>query len=371
MTSNGTCNAHRCSRCETLPEHSAEAGTLYLSPPLAHTRALVTKVLRELEMPASEPSPGVLALPLAPGRLATLDERLHEHLSSQELQGTLSLVLGPDQPLSLGTVFQAQPLEALLARTRSAWLMDLLRERRLSVVFQPIVAASNPSDVFAYECLSRGVAADGSTIVGGALFAAAIDADILFQLDLAARVAAIEAVASLNLSIPAFINFNPASIYNPTYCLRSTVKAVEEAGLNPGRIVFEVVESAHVADLEHLVNILAFYRDAGFRVALDDLGAGYSSLELMARLRPDFVKLDMSLIRDVDNDPFRATMARKLLETARELSVRTVAEGVETEAEWAWLHDNGADLVQGFFIGEAASPPPRPNPIPQMTMAAR
>lgn len=312
-------------------------------------------------MTVNESSPGILALPLSPGRLAAVDRAVRDHLSSQELQDTPSLILGPDQSLGIDTIFQAQPLRTLLARVRSEWLLELLRERRLSIAFQPIVSAANPAAVFGYECLSRGTDAGGSVVYGGELYAAATDANVLFQLDLASRIAAIEAASTHRISTPLFINFNPAAVYDPAYCLRSTVKAIRTSRLEPGQIVFEVVESSHVADPRHLLNILAFYREAGFRIALDDLGAGFGSLNMMARLRPDFIKLDMALVRDIDTDPFRATMVRKLLEAAHELGVRTVAEGVETEGEWTWLRDTGADLIQGYLVAAPGIPPPLPS----------
>lgn len=311
-------------------------------------------------MPVTELPPDILATPLAPGRLATLAGELQGRLSARELKDTPSLALGPDQSLGIDTVFQTQPLQTLLARERSGWLLDIMREKRLSIAFQPIVSDSDPGQVFGYECLSRGRSANGDLISGGELYAAANDANVLFQLDLASRVAAIWAVTTHAVTSSVFVNFNPASIYDPTFCLRSTVRAVKAANLDPNQIVFEVVESTDVPDPAHLLNILTFYREAGFRVALDDLGAGFGSLNMMARLRPDFVKLDMALVRDVDSDPFRATMVRKLLEAAYELGVRTVAEGVETEAEWSWLRDNGADLIQGYFTSPPGSPPPDP-----------
>lgn len=350
-----------CSRCETVPGGASESGTLYLSPPLGHTRATVTSLLRGAGLDVQEVSPGILSLTLVPGRLEILNQAISKRLSLQELQDTPSLVLGPDQTLGIDTVFQAQPLRTLLARVRSEWLLDILRERRLTIAFQPIVSAADPTALFGYECLSRGVDGDGAAVGGGELYAASEDANVLFQLDLASRIAAIEAAGTHGLSSSIFINFNPASVYDPANCLRSTVRAIKDSALSPEQIVFEVVESTDVPDPDHLFNILTFYRDAGFRVALDDLGAGFSSLNMMARLRPDFIKLDMALVRDVDSDPFRATMVRKLLEAARELGVRTVAEGVETEAEWSWLKANGAYLIQGYLIAAPATPPPAPS----------
>ena len=108
------------------------------------------------------------------------------------------------------------------------------------------------------------------------------------------------------------------------------------------------------------------YRDAGFKVALDDLGSGFSSLNLLTMLCPDFIKLDMGLIRDVDSHPVKATIALKLLEAARELGIATIAEGVETLAEWAWVRDHGADYVQGYLFARPGSPPPAPR-LPNAT----
>lgn len=113
-------------------------------------------------------------------------------------------------------------------------------------------------------------------------------------------------------------------------------------------------------DVDHLLGILSFYRRAGFRVALDDLGAGYSSLNLLARLRPDFVKLDMELIRGIDVDPYKAVVVDKLLDLAREVGAISVVEGVETEGEWRWAEAHGADLVQGFLCARPQADPPKP-----------
>jgi EAL domain-containing protein (putative c-di-GMP-specific phosphodiesterase class I) len=196
------------------------------------------------------------------------------------------------------------------------------------------------------------------------LFGTARRSQLLFHLDRATRLAAIQGASEHAVSIPIFINFNPNSVYDPDFCLRSTVQAVEEAGLAPEAVVFEVVESEEIQDVEHLTRIMEYYRSAGFRVALDDLGAGYGSLSLLTRLRPDFVKIDMELIRGVDSDPYRAQIASKLLELAHDLKTFTVAEGVETEAEWSWCRNHGADYAQGYLFGRPACPPCRPASLP-------
>ena len=144
---------------------------------------------------------------------------------------------------------------------------------------------------------------EGGLVSPGRIFGAAKSARMLFQTDLAARRTAIREAVRQGVEGNLFINFTPAAIYDPRFCLRSTVEAVDGAGISPERIVFEVTETEETRDVDHLRNIVAFYREKGFRVALDDLGSGYSSLNMIHRLRPDFVKLDMQLVRGVDTDP--------------------------------------------------------------------
>jgi EAL domain-containing protein (putative c-di-GMP-specific phosphodiesterase class I) len=133
-------------------------------------------------------------------------------------------------------------------------------------------------------------------------------------------------------------------------CLRSTVAAVHRAGLEPGRFVFEVMEADRLEDHVRLKKVLDAYRRDGFRVALDDLGAGWSTLNRIHRLQPDFIKLDRDLIREVNRDRVKDLVASKILEIGHGLGIRTVVEGVETQEELAWARARGADYVQGFLI---------------------
>lgn len=192
------------------------------------------------------------------------------------------------------------------------------------------------------------------------MFAIAGAADLLFNLDRACRLAAIRGSREHRLGKTIFVNFNPTTIYNPNYCLRTTMQAINQAGLQPYDVVFEVVETEEVADVQHLLSILDYYRNHGFKVALDDLGAGFSSLNLLTRLRPDFVKLDMGLVRNVDTDTYKGIITENLINMAHGLGVKVIAEGVETQGEWEWLVNCGADYLQGFLFATPAAPPNSP-----------
>ena len=357
-----TTSAIACKSCRTLPEIAPDTGVLYLAPPADEPRAALSNRLREIGLLVTEPIAGVLAIPLAPGLLDRLVDNLSDALTETEIQNTRSLIGRLGVNPTLADLMNTQSLGKLLGQIRHRWLVGILRDERLLTHFQPIVPANDPSSAWGYECLTRGIADDGRLIPPFELFTAARAAGLLFHLDRQARMTAIQSATTGQVPHEArlFVNFNPSSIYTPSFCLRSTFEAVEAAGLNPDRVVFEVVESEEVRDTEHLLGILQVYRKAGFAVALDDVGAGYSSLNLLSRLRPDYVKLDMGLTRGVDTDPYKAQVVGKLLEMARGLGVLTVFEGVETVGEWEWAKAHHADYVQGYLFARPANPAPRP-----------
>lgn len=346
-----------CRRCEELPDAPSGTGVLYVAPPLAHTMGTVRGTFEDYGLRFDEPAGGVLAVEVKPEDLRALSYLLRERLSEEELRDSRALLTDRGVSPGIGELARTQNLATLTAAVRNDWLVEMLREDRLTVHFQPIVSADG-GEIFAYECLLRGIGGDGSLVGPGPMFDAARAAGLLFNLDRAARMKAITEAAGHGIRQKIFVNFNPTSIYDPAYCLRSTMKTVERSGVSPDRIVFEITESDEVRDDRQLLKILAFYREHGFRVALDDLGAGYGSLKLLARLHPDFVKLDMGLVRDVDRDPYAARIAAKLLELANDLGVEVIAEGVETAEQRRWLTEHGAHHMQGYHFARPGSPPP-------------
>jgi len=321
-----------------------------------HVRQKALRFLHQAGLACIEEGNSCLTVPdICPDMLL---DQLPGPFTAMELRETLALLLpGPARMPDLDDFGQAMPLSRLLARHSGRWLAQLLSDRRLTTLFQPILAARGGLRVAGHECLMRGIDRDGAMIGPGRLLDVARGADMLFPLDRLARETAVERLAASGAGGLVFINFTPTSIYDPRTCLRTTLDAVRRTGLDRGRIVFEVTESERIDDPEHLVNVLAFYRDAGFKVALDDLGAGYASLDLLATLRPDFVKIDMHLVQGVATDSYRAAIVSRLLDLARELHIQTIAEGVEEAADRDWLIGHGADHLQGYLFGR---PDPRP-----------
>jgi EAL domain-containing protein (putative c-di-GMP-specific phosphodiesterase class I) len=156
----------------------------------------------------------------------------------------------------------------------------------------------------------------------------------------------------------AFINFIPTSIYSPEFCLRSTTELADQLGVDPHRLVFEVVETEQVDDLDHLKKILAYYKEKGFEYALDDVGEGYSTIEMLADLKPNYMKLDMQYVQGVAHDAGKQSVALQFLEKAVEIGSVPLAEGIEERADFDWLKEQGYQLFQGYYFGK-----PSPSPM--------
>jgi EAL domain-containing protein (putative c-di-GMP-specific phosphodiesterase class I) len=219
------------------------------------------------------------------------------------------------------------------------------------------VHARDTARVFAHEALLRGVERDGSFVAPQPILALAREANMLPEVDSAACRAAIREAARHGPDMSVFINFSPAAVRDPDASLRSVLAEIDDVRLPRDRVVFEVVEADRFGDSPHLERVLAKYRSAGFRVALDDLGAGWSTLNLVHRVRPDFIKLDRDLIRGVHLDPVKGLIASKLLEIGRGMGIGTIVEGIEEEAELGWVREHGADYVQGFLLGRPSHLP--------------
>ena len=296
----------------------------------------------------------VLSVRVARNSIERLMRILSESLSLVE-QGAIRVIWeSVGKALSIRDCFDVQTLREWLARAQSGWFLQMMRDDKFEAHFQPIVQVDAPATVFGYESLLRGVT-DQGLIAPLPLFEVAGGLKMRAALDARARQRAICQAGSLRLKERLFLNCLPSALDDAPAALRAILHIVGDAELRPEQIVLEIVESERIEDANALRASLELFRRAGIGVALDDLGAGYASLHLLERLRPDFVKLDRELIGGVDRDGFKAVIAQKLLETARNLNIVTVAEGVETAGEWNWLRAHGGDLAQGYFFARPAA----------------
>ena len=247
-----------------------------------------------------------------------------------------------------------KPLEGMFQVFATEWIDEVIKNERLTCHYQPIVDADEK--IFAYEMLARFQNEDGSMIYPNEIFPAAKTRGRLYALDRVCRMTAVRYAAVLK-GEKAFINFIPTSIYSPEFCLRSTIALSEQLGVNPKSLVFEVVETEKVDDLDHLKRILAYYKEKGFDYALDDVGEGYSTIEMLADLKPQYMKLDMQFVQDVATDTAKQKIAENFLKKALEVGSVPLAEGIETRQDFDWLKQRGYQLFQGYYFGKPAASP--------------
>jgi EAL domain-containing protein (putative c-di-GMP-specific phosphodiesterase class I) len=227
----------------------------------------------------------------------------------------------------------------------------------LSMAFQPIVDVTTRT-VFAYEALVRGTEGQSA----GEVFTRVDDSN-RYRFDQACRCTAIELAARLGMPTALSINFMPNAVYRPELCIRTTLEAADTFGFPIERIIFEITEGEKITDRHHLRNIVEYYRSRGFRTAIDDFGAGYSGLNLLADVTPDIIKLDLALVRDIDTDRTRRAIVRGITQVCTDLDIAVIAEGIESPAELAALRDLGITLFQGYLFarpGFESLPAPDP-----------
>ena len=173
-----------------------------------------------------------------------------------------------------------------------------------------------------------------------------------YYFDQACRVKAIETASKLGLDKMLSINFLPNAVYNPETCIRATIEAADMYGFDIHKIMFEVTEGEQIVDRAKLVRIFESYAKRGFITAIDDFGSGFADLSWLEALRPQVLKLDMTLIRDIDLDREKQLAVDEILRICLELNTRVLAEGIETEAELNYLAGIGIEYFQGYYFAK-------------------
>jgi EAL domain-containing protein (putative c-di-GMP-specific phosphodiesterase class I) len=227
---------------------------------------------------------------------------------------------------------------------------------RLSVEFQPIVNLLT-GELVGYEALGRGPGGPGEL-----LDLAARDGDLL-ELDHGWREAAIAAIAREHAGdeLVFFLNVDTRILDDPGFAPGHTHRLLEHHGLDPRRFVLELSERGEALASERISSLASHYRDQGFRVALDDIGAGYSSLTTIVHARPDVLKLDMDLIRGMARDRLRSQLVSAFASFSHAAGVPLVAEGIETLDDLVELAQSGVMWGQGYLLGR---PQKRATPLP-------
>ena len=210
--------------------------------------------------------------------------------------------------------------------------------------FQPVVASH--AETFGYEALVR---SDNPQLgTPATLLAAAAELHRSIELGRCIRSAVARRVDAAPATATILVNVNPHELADPVL-----LDGAEPLAQHAERVVLEITERESLEETENLQGKLSRLRALGYRIAVDDLGAGYAGLTSLVLLSPAIVKLDMELVRNIDCSPTQQKLVGALVRLARELAIKSLAEGVETDAEYATVRDLGCDLFQGFLFGKA------------------
>lgn len=217
-----------------------------------------------------------------------------------------------------------------------------------TMAFHPIVDIE-ARQVWGYEALVRGLEGEGA----GQILGQVTDLN-RYKFDQACRVKAIELAGRLfpNDGSKLSINFMPNAVYEPRACIRASLDAADRSNFDRTRLMFEFTENERMEDVPHVQRIIDAYKKIGFTTALDDFGAGYAGLQMLAEFRPDLIKIDMQLVRGIATNPAKQAILAGIVSIARALDITVLAEGIESEAELMVMRAAGIRLVQGFYFAK-------------------
>ncbi|MAA96235.1 MULTISPECIES: GGDEF domain-containing protein [unclassified Arsukibacterium] len=232
-------------------------------------------------------------------------------------------------------------------------LRHILANKRLTPLFQPIVRLSDGKNL-GFEALIRGPS-NSALHSPGNLFKTAISYNLLEPLELLCRELSINAFAKAGAEGLLFLNVNPLLLLTSDHPSGLTKKMIEAAGLAPEQIVIELSEQFQVEDTELFINAVKHYREFGFKIAIDDLGSGFSGLRLWSELQPDIVKIDRYFIDQLHQDPIKKAFVKNIIEIAKDTGSSIIAEGIETSEELQMCRELGAEYGQGYLLGRPHS----------------
>lgn len=227
----------------------------------------------------------------------------------------------------------------------------IIDDKQIKTVFQPIISLRDGS-VLGHEALSR-VTCESEIKNPDMLFTAASEFNRLWDLELLCRTTALE--AAFRFMIPPynkklFINVNPNIMHDDNYKKGFTKAFLEQYEITPNNVIFEITERNVITDMAGFKATIDHYKSQDFKIAIDDAGAGYSGLNLIYDVNPNYIKLDMKLIRNVDEDRLKYALVKGMVEFSKVSKIFLIAEGIETYEELKTLVNLGVQYGQGYYI---------------------
>jgi len=243
-------------------------------------------------------------------------------------------------------------LEAgLRARERGDEILQVILRENLITRYEPIVEIETRRP-FGYEALTRGP--EHSPLhAPERLFGQAKEVGLLFELDCLCRRRAFEGASCVPRGKKIFLNCLPAAIGDPSLRDEGLRATLEKYQLEPENLVIEISERESIENFAIFRELRDAYHKLGVQIAVDDAGAGYSSLQAIMEIAPDYMKADIALVRGIDTDPPRREVVNGLRGVAERIGAEVIAEGIETEEELRVMRELGIRFGQGYLFGPA------------------
>lgn len=228
-------------------------------------------------------------------------------------------------------------------------LQKIIIEKNIKTVYQPVVNLKS-LEIIGYEALSRGPA--GTEFTNPTLlFILASEFGLSFELDALCREKAFSNIRSMETDRKIFVNTLAMTIHDPEFRGKYLEKLLEDIKVKPHNVVFEINEKMAIDNYDLFKMAMKDYSDIGIVHANDDMGTGYSGLERIMELNPGFMKIDISLVRDIDKSYIKQQIIKAMVSLSHGLDSNIIAEGVETRAEYEALRDLNVKYGQGYFFG--------------------
>lgn len=236
-----------------------------------------------------------------------------------------------------------------------AKILEMMRQDSLTAHFQPIFSIKE-GKAFGFEALTRIKGVNLFSNIGE-LFLKAKETDVITLLDMKCRENAMKEAVLRGFGktdAQLFINICPETLMDPAHCNGVTDKLAEEYGISKERIILEITEETAIHNYALFMKAVAYYKNAGYKIAIDDFGVGYGGLKMLSLIEPEFIKIDRHFISDIDSSLMKYNVADSIVTTCHRIGIRVIAEGLERKEEFEVMLGMGVDLVQGFYLGKPA-----------------
>jgi EAL domain-containing protein (putative c-di-GMP-specific phosphodiesterase class I) len=234
-------------------------------------------------------------------------------------------------------------------------LQDILLRERVRTDYQAIFRMQEGT-IMGFEALSRGPRGSGLELPD-ALFGAATANNLVVELDRLCRKRALLSSGRIPSNAKIFVNTLPATLRDPQFRDKALIEFLDRVQVKPERIVIEITEHLIIENLDIFLDTMGYFTSLGMSFAVDDVGAGYSGLDTIAKLRPGYIKIDMGLVRDVHASEFNRRMVKNLIALGHGIGAEVLAEGIQKEEEAQVLRGIGVDYGQGYHLARPDAGP--------------